>query len=66
MVYLFLQLATLLGCVIGIETSVSGITLIALGTSLPDTFASRTAAKQDEPPFSFMNEESITIERKKD
>jgi len=48
MVYLFLQLATLLGCVIGIETSVSGITLIALGTSLPDTFASRTAAKQDE------------------
>lgn len=42
------QLAGLLGCVIGLETSVTGITLIALGTSLPDTFASRTAAKQDE------------------
>lgn len=41
-------MAGLLGCVIGMETSVTGITLIALGTSLPDTFASRTAAKQDE------------------
>lgn len=29
-------------------TSVTGITIIALGTSLPDTFASRTAAQQDE------------------
>lgn len=26
----------------------TGITIIALGTSLPDTFASRTAARQDE------------------
>jgi len=34
--------------VVGLETSVTGITIIALGTSLPDTFASRTAAKQDE------------------
>ena len=33
---------------IGLETSVTGITIIALGTSLPDTFASRTAARQDE------------------
>ena len=33
---------------IGLRTSVTGITIIALGTSLPDTFASRTAAKQDE------------------
>ena len=38
----------MLGCVVGLETSVTGITLIALGTSLPDTFASRTAAIQDE------------------
>lgn len=30
------------------KTSVTGITIIALGTSLPDTFASRTAAMQDE------------------
>ncbi|KAK3766043.1 hypothetical protein RRG08_002281 [Elysia crispata] len=42
------QLGKLLGCVIGIKTSVTGITIIALGTSLPDTFASRTAAMQDE------------------
>ncbi|XP_060551495.1 sodium/calcium exchanger 2-like isoform X7 [Ruditapes philippinarum] len=42
------QLGHLIGCVIGLKTSVTGITIIALGTSLPDTFASRTAAKQDE------------------
>ncbi|XP_041367224.1 sodium/calcium exchanger 2-like isoform X2 [Gigantopelta aegis] len=42
------QLGHLLGCVVGLETSVTGITIIALGTSLPDTFASRTAARQDE------------------
>ena len=42
------QLGHLIGCVIGLETSVTGITIIALGTSLPDTFASRTAARQDE------------------
>ncbi|XP_071116361.1 sodium/calcium exchanger 2-like isoform X2 [Haliotis cracherodii] len=42
------QLGHLLGCVVGLETSVTGITIIALGTSVPDTFASRTAAKQDE------------------
>ncbi|XP_077988867.1 sodium/calcium exchanger 1-like [Glandiceps talaboti] len=42
------QLGHLLGCVIGIRTSVTGITIVALGTSLPDTFASRTAAMQDQ------------------
>ncbi|ESO92661.1 hypothetical protein LOTGIDRAFT_162582 [Lottia gigantea] len=41
------QLGHLIGCVVGLETSVAGITIIALGTSVPDTFASRTAAKQD-------------------
>ncbi|XP_050401671.1 sodium/calcium exchanger 2 isoform X6 [Patella vulgata] len=41
------QLGHLIGCVIGLRTSVTGITIIALGTSVPDTFASRTAAKQD-------------------
>ena len=30
-----------------IEPSVAGITIVALGTSVPDTFASRTAAIQD-------------------
>ncbi|XP_060062808.1 sodium/calcium exchanger 2-like [Ylistrum balloti] len=46
--FLVEQLGHLIGCVIGLKTSVTGITIIALGTSLPDTFASRTAAKQDE------------------
>lgn len=32
------------GCVIGLPPLVTAITIIALGTSLPDTFASKTAA----------------------
>lgn len=43
-----MQIGSLLGCVLGIRAAVSGITIIALGTSLPDTFASRTAALHDE------------------
>lgn len=39
------EVATLLGCVCGIPSAVTGITLVALGTSLPDTFASMIAAK---------------------
>lgn len=35
----------MLGCVLYIKESVASITLVALGTSLPDTFASMTAAK---------------------
>lgn len=42
------QVASLLGCVWGIKQAVSGITLVALGTSLPDTFASRSAALHDD------------------
>jgi len=38
------EFATVLGCALGIEESVSAITLVALGTSLPDTFASIAAA----------------------
>merc|ERR1719340_555492 len=38
------DLAELLGCVMDIPNSITAITLVALGTSLPDTFASRTAA----------------------
>ncbi|RMX37255.1 hypothetical protein pdam_00011391, partial [Pocillopora damicornis] len=41
------QLGKLLGCAIGLKNSVTGITIIAIGTSLPDTFASRSAALQD-------------------
>ena len=39
------EVATVLGCVINLKPSVAGITLVALGTSLPDTMASMTAAR---------------------
>lgn len=42
------EIATILGCVFGIKESVTAITLVALGTSLPDTLASMTAAKTSE------------------
>lgn len=42
------QFATLLGCELGIDDSITAITLVALGTSLPDTFASMTAAKSSD------------------
>eukprot|EP00054_Salpingoeca_dolichothecata_P021636 m.138988 g.138988 ORF g.138988 m.138988 type:complete len:841 (+) comp24055_c1_seq3:37-2559(+) len=41
------DLASLFGCSLGLKDSVTAITFVALGTSLPDTFASRTAALQD-------------------
>ena len=37
--------ATVVGCVLGIEPSITAITFVALGTSLPDTFASMSAAQ---------------------
>lgn len=37
--------AGMLGCTIPIKDSITAITIVALGTSLPDTFASMTAAK---------------------
>lgn len=39
------EIATVLGCVLGIKESITAITFVALGTSLPDTFASKTAAQ---------------------
>jgi len=42
------DLATLVGCCIGIPDDITAITLVALGTSLPDTFASKLAAQQDD------------------
>lgn len=39
------EFASLLGCCLGIDDSITAITLVALGTSLPDTFASMTAAR---------------------
>ncbi len=40
------EIAALFGCVIGLKQSVTAISFVALGTSLPDTFASKTAAEQ--------------------
>jgi len=42
------DLASLLGCSMQITDLQTAITLVAMGTSLPDTFASRTAALQDQ------------------
>lgn len=42
------DMASLLGCVVGLPDDVTAITLVALGTSLPDTFASKIAAQQDD------------------
>ncbi|WIA36038.1 hypothetical protein OEZ86_007397 [Tetradesmus obliquus] len=42
------EVATLLGCVVGLSPLVIGMSLVALGTSLPDTFCSRTAAVKDD------------------
>ena len=42
------EVATVLGCTIGLKEAVTAITLVAVGTSLPDTFASMTAARTSE------------------
>jgi solute carrier family 8 (sodium/calcium exchanger) len=41
------DLAAHLGCSIGISDGLTAITVVALGTSLPDTFASKQAAMED-------------------
>ena len=41
------EYANLFGCVLGIKPSITAITFVALGTSLPDTFASMQAAQED-------------------
>lgn len=38
------ELATILGCTMYLKVAATAITLVAIGTSLPDTFASKTAA----------------------
>jgi hypothetical protein len=38
----------MLGCCLGIPASITAITFVALGTSLPDTLASRSAALHDD------------------
>lgn len=38
------DLASLFGCLVDLNDSITAITLVALGTSMPDTFASKQAA----------------------
>ena len=38
------DLATIFGCLVGLKKEVTAITFVALGTSLPDLFASKAAA----------------------
>jgi Ca2+/Na+ antiporter len=41
------EIANLMGCVLGILPGVTAITFVAIGTSIPDTFASKIAAQQE-------------------
>ncbi len=43
------EFAELFGCIIGLKSAVTAISFVALGTSLPDMFASKQAAQ--ESPF---------------
>ena len=47
-VILINDFATALGCVLNIPESITGVTLVALGTSLPDTLASMSAARDSD------------------
>ncbi|KHJ85660.1 Calx-beta domain protein, partial [Oesophagostomum dentatum] len=40
--------ASIFGCMVGLKDAITAITLVALGTSLPDTFASKIAAENDD------------------
>merc|ERR1719352_1304105 len=42
------DIAGIFGCLLGLQDSITAITFVALGTSLPDTFASKSAAVGDE------------------
>jgi len=41
------DLAAIFGCLVGLKDSITAITFVALGTSLPDLFASKQAATMD-------------------
>ncbi|KAK1117223.1 Sodium/calcium exchanger 1 [Melipona bicolor] len=41
------DVASYFGCTLGIKDSVTAVAFVALGTSIPDTFASKVAACQD-------------------
>ncbi|KAM9819194.1 sodium/calcium exchanger 1-like isoform X2 [Syngnathus typhle] len=42
------DLASHFGCTVGLKDSVTAVVFVALGTSVPDTFASKLAATQDQ------------------
>ncbi|KAM6932468.1 sodium/calcium exchanger 2b isoform 1-T1 [Lycodopsis pacificus] len=42
------DLASHFGCTVGLRDSVTAVVFVALGTSIPDTFASKVAAMQDQ------------------
>lgn len=44
MTALISDMASIFGCLVGLEKTVVAITFVALGTSMPDTFASKVAA----------------------
>jgi solute carrier family 8 (sodium/calcium exchanger) len=50
--------ATIFGCSCGIPDEITAITFVALGTSLPDTFASKTAAMAE--PFADASVGNVT------
>jgi len=43
--YVVAETAGLFGCILNVRPGLTAITFVAIGTSLPDTFASMTAAK---------------------
>eukprot|EP01006_Ploeotia_vitrea_P032248 TRINITY_DN64515_c0_g1_i1.p1 TRINITY_DN64515_c0_g1~~TRINITY_DN64515_c0_g1_i1.p1 ORF type:complete len:901 (+),score=81.85 TRINITY_DN64515_c0_g1_i1:41-2743(+) len=42
------EFASMFGCLVGLKDGVTAITFVALGTSLPDTFASKQAAEDED------------------
>merc|ERR1712070_933038 len=42
------DIAGIFGCLLGLKDAITAITFVALGTSLPDTFASKSAAVNDD------------------
>lgn len=42
------DVAAIFGCLVGLKDSITAISFVALGTSLPDTFASMIAAQKED------------------
>ena len=47
-----MQVAHMFGCALGLSDLMTGMSIVALGTSLPDTFASQYAAIHDDTAVS--------------